>query len=343
MRIKAMLLTAALILGLLSGCAAAPVSIPAEPQPRQEDPKALADARVRYRDASLIVSGECIREHTDAAGETCYDLEIAEILAGSAGLGDVVHCKSGDLVPGSRYLLYLGESSADVHHAEDTAGYSLLTAHPMVDSDVIWEGTPLSYDALKADMEQLAEVISAPTPLYYYGNLRALSEAAEEIFIGRVAELPAMEERTFVMRSGGAAEKLEYPAAMVTVQALGSVKGVLRYGETIELVHCPARVGELVNGDTLQPFMAHEGRAPALREGGYYLFFLTGSGDRKQEYYFTVNPIQGCVPVEGEAVITDHAGLPLSVYHELTPLVQAIQRAMRNEQEEVVPPPLIVG
>ena len=324
------LLSVVLSCCFLCACVASPVTLPVSSA--GVDERVLSDARVQYRNASLIVTGSCIQQHINAQGLSCYDLLISDILAGDAASGDVIHCTAGPMEEGKQYLLYLGQDAQDVNHAEDMAGYTLLstTPIPIVDSDVIWNGSRFPLATLKEDIVKLSTIISAPGPLYYYDSLRTLAEASSEIFIGRVLEKPAQQQLVFSIRNGGATEKNSYSASIVTVEAYGAIKGALSYGQQIELVHCPGRIGEMVSAATLQPMACNITQSAGLQQGGYYVFFLTNSTDNKQPYYFPVNPLQGYVPVSGEAISPLAANRPVSPYRELTPLVQAIQAVLSN-------------
>lgn len=334
------MLIAAFLMAVLCSCAVPAISA----SPIQTvDERVLSDARVQYHDASLIVRGSCMQTHTNATGHACSDLLINDVLAGKADVGGIIHCTQGTMEKGKEYLLYLDENKADVNHAEDTAGYRLSADAPMeiVDSDVFWNGTRVPLSVLLDDMQQLSSVLSVPAPLYYYDDLKQLVDASSEIFIGRVISLPQMEEYTFSIRSGGTGEKAQSPASIAKVEAYGAIKGVLRYGQNIDLVHCPARIGELVDASTLKPLEYDSTQAAQLQEGEYYLFFLNPGVDSKQPYYFPVNPVQGYAEVNGEALSVSPANDPLGSYVQLTPLIQAIQNAMNTTAADATAPLIV--
>ncbi len=311
-------------------CAISPAALPVSTE--QTDARVLSNARVQYRNASIIVAGTCIQSHINLKGENCFDLLVSEVLAGDAGAGDLIHCASGSMDVGSEYLLYLGQSMEEVNYAEDTAGYILLSEAPLpiLDSEVFWQGARVPLSALKEDIARLSEVISAPAPLQYYDTLNSLAFAAQEIFIGRVISLSGQTEQSFSIRNGGVAEKTQFPAEIAVVEAFGSIKGTFRYAQRIELVHCPARMGELVDAATLQPKGLQESQAAPLVEGGYYLFFLEKGPDDKQSYYFPINPLQGYVGLQAEELTVPAFNRTLSMYRELTPLVQALRESLRQ-------------
>lgn len=323
---------------LFSACAspATNVVIP------QEEERLLADVRTQYRSATLIVSGVCKGNHIDADGATCYDLSVTEIYAGNVSLGDTIHCTSGEMIQGDSYLLFLGQDE-DVYFAEDTTGYTLLSSSPLpiVDSEVIWDGKRLSLDTLQKEIYQLSSVISA-SAVYYYDTLSSLTEAADEIFIGRVEYLPDMTNKTFSIRNGGAVEKLQCNASSVVIEAYGSIKGSFDYGQRITMIHCPERVSGMLDAATLQHTEITQSQAPRLQEGSVYLFFLSRGPDSKQDYWFPVNPVQGFVPLSGDMLFVCNANKPLLPFNKLSPLVQVLQSSFNQSIQNSESPALNV-
>ncbi len=321
------LFSAVLCCLLLSACAS-PIKNNMISSPQSEE-RVLTDVRTQYRNASLIVSGLCKGSHVDANGDTCYDLSVSEVYAGQAGIGDTIHCTYGAMNEGESYLLFLGQGD-DVNHAEDTTGYKLLSDAPLPikDSEVIWGGRRLPLNTLKQEITQLDSIISAPAPVYYYDTLSELADAADEIFIGRVDQLPDMTSQAFSIRNGGTVEKIQCNSSAVTVEAYGSIKGSLEYGQRITLIHCPERVSGMLDSSTLQHTQFTESQAPRLQKGGLYVFFLSSGPDSKQNNYFSINPIQGFIPLSGDSLFVCDANEPLEAFNKLSPLVQALQSAM---------------
>lgn len=321
----------------MSACAA-PVTAPG---PQEE--RVLSDVRVQYRDASLVLQGVCVGSHYDASGEICYDISVAEVLAGSAEQEDLVHCFSRAMKEGETYLLFLGQGE-DVHYAEDTPLYELLSEAPLLvkDENVVWDGKLLSIDSFREELEELKVVINAPAPVYYYNELRALVDAADEIFIGRVSGMTEMASHEFSMRNGGSMERAQYDASIVTVETYGSIKGVFSYGQEIEIVYSPDRVSSMQNAATLQPMNLTSGAVVDLLQNGIYVFFLVDGPDDKQEYFFPINSIQGFASLSGEDLRASAKNAPLQEYDQLTPLVLAMQEALRSVEDTGETPALIV-
>ena len=105
-------------------------------------------------------------------------------------------------------------------------------------------------------------------------------------------------------------------AAMLRVEVYGSLKGTLRYGQSIPVVYCPALCDEMTDAATLQslPYDALDAAAP--KKDGICLFFLVNSPDPKQDMYFAVNPIQGFAALDPpleviEAHVVDASGRPV--------------------------------
>ncbi len=326
---------------LFSACAA-PVGVPVPTAPPGES-RAILDLHAQYRSASLVISGVCVSDHKTPQGEACSDIEVAEVLAGEAEVGSVVHCKQGAMQQGEEYLLFL-ETGADVNHAEDTPGYTLLSEQmlPISKGEVIWNGNHIPMDTIRGEMAELQETINTLRPVYYYTELSALAQAADEIFIGRVISAPALQRRAFSIKNGGSVEKAQYDTSIVTVETYGDIKGALAYGKQIQMVYSPDCAAGMLNAATLQPVDLKKGAVPALCEGGIYLFFLSYGPDSKQPYLFPVNPVQGYVQINGEELYARQENEPLRVYSALTPLVAALQRELAETIEVPQNPTLII-
>lgn len=322
MRGKIRLIALLLCLLFLSACAA-PV-----PVQNKTDPRVLQEARGQYRNSSLIVRGVCVQTHIGTDGSMCYDLEITEIIAGEAKIGDLIHCKK-EMTQGGEYILYLSEGE-DVIHAEDMAGFTLQAGPlPIKEDTVQWDASGISLSELMQDIEEMRSVIVAPAKTYYHNELAELVSAADEIFIGRVDELPPMKELPFNTREEGVSTESSPLAAIVSVQAYGSVKGTVNYGDTLELVYSRETTANILDAGTLT---AHSEMRPAplLREDELYVFFLNYGPDPKQPYLFPVNIYQGYVHLSGDALYVSETNTALREYRSLIPLVQDMRKAFEN-------------
>lgn len=342
---KALRVLGALLCCLVLSACAAPVSGQVV-HSLQDEERLLSEVRVQYRDAALIVEGICTGEHINADGFTCYDMEIEKILAGNASAGDMVHCTSSAMQDGERYVLFLS-AGEDVHYAEDISGYNLLSEGPLpiVEEDVLWNGKKLSLSALEAELDTLMREISVPAPVLYYQSLQALVEASDEIFIGRLVDLPPMSGHSFAIRNGGTMEKAQYNASIVTVEVFGSIKGAFgTYGQTLEFVYSPERVGGMLDSTTLLPTDYSVRHVPDLQEEEIYLFFLIAGADSKQPYYFPVNPVQSAVKISGDVLLSTYANKPMYEYGTLTAAVEAIHQVLsaNSESHAGETPPLVV-
>ena len=286
--------------------------------------QAMAEMRAGYRDSSLIVSGECVRLHENADGVICSDVEISEVIAGSASIGDTIHCLSSDMWVDADYMLYL-KSAGDVDHAEDDGNYSIVKSLEIADESVSLSGVTIKYADLKRDIRDLSSVISSPASYYYYSDLASLCEAAEEIFIGTVSYEPDMADTNFRVAENGTTVEYTIPASLARITAFGSVKGGLKYGDTIRLVYAPATSADLIDAATLTSVSYNETNAPRLEPGRTYMFFLMHSPDDKQEYRFCVNPIQGYVAISEETLYVPGVNAALKPYIKLGELVTDIK------------------
>ena len=94
------------------------------------DERALSDVQRIYKNAALVVMGECVQSHINSEGDTCYDLSVEEVVAGYAQAGDIIHCTQGAMKEGETYLLYLAEGE-EMYHTEDMRRYELLSDAPL--------------------------------------------------------------------------------------------------------------------------------------------------------------------------------------------------------------------
>ncbi len=324
---------AACVLLFASCSAPAPTTLPAlENTPAYES--AWQDMRAQYRNASLIVRGECVLTHTDANGRACAHVAVEDVLAGSAVVGEILQCEQNGMQPGETYLLYMSDAE-DVDYAEDTAGYVVNTEPmPIVDENVMQNGHKIPYDSIVQEIKALGEVLNVSAPLYYYDRLAQLVEASDEIFIGRVTQAPAFATYTFFSRDGGANQKSRREAAIVQISAYGSIKGAINYGDAVEMIHCPSRMSDLLDSATLTAVGLNEKQMPLLVRNGVYLFFLTRSPDAKQSYYQEINPLQGAIRLDGDLLETLKENGAVYGYKTLTALVKEIQRDMHQTQRE---------
>lgn len=297
------------------------------------DERALSDVQRIYKNAALVVMGECVQSHINSEGDTCYDLSVEEVVAGYAQAGDIIHCTQGAMKEGETYLLYLAEGE-EMYHTEDMRRYELLSDAPLPVSEngtVAFAGTQLALSDIKRDIERMDAVITAPATMYYYKELGALIDAADEVFIGRVASISPVKDMAFRSQTDGTIIENTLPAALAQVEAYGVLKGALNYGDPVDLVYAPAMSANLVDASTLKALSYGEANAPALEEGEVYLFFLTQSPDAKQAYRFSVNPMQGYARVDkDDHVHVSHVNSALAGCKDLGSLVREIRDIMES-------------
>jgi hypothetical protein len=267
-----------------------------------------------------------VQTHIDSKGFECYDLKITEVIAGEADAGDLIHSGKAMEV-GGEYLLYLSEGE-DALYAEDTAGYALQAGPlPVKDDTVDWDGSKVDYSDLMRDIGEMSSVIVAPAKTYFYNKLADLVNASDEIFIGRVTEMPRLKELPFRTRDEGVSTESTPLASVVSVQAFGSVKGSIRYGDTVKLVYSRDMAANLLCADTLA-VLTEKYSIPLLREGELYVFFLNRGPDAKQSYMFPVNVYQGSVRLSGDALYVPRSNAALEGYDSLAPLVSDMRKVL---------------
>ena len=290
------------------------------------DGLALTALKQSYRSASVVLRGVCVQTHTDLNGALCADVEVAEVLAGSAKVGGIIHCVSGGLKEGGSYLLFLGQN-ADVHYSEDEPSYSVIESDTEESSgaSVRLKESGLTLTEVRKELRRLDAVIGAPATSYYYMSLSELASAADEIFLGQVAQAPALANASFRSQEGGGTVEQELPASVVRVSAFGAIKGALKYGDAVDLIYAPAMSADVVDAATLTAATYGENAVPQIKEGDVYLFFFFCLPDPKQSYYFPVNPFQGYVRVKNDSLSVSYVNKALMPYTSLTPLVQDVR------------------
>jgi len=178
-------------------------------------------------------------------------------------------------------------------------------------------------------MAALDAMISAPSGFYYYDEIATLAKAADDIFIGRVDKAPALEDTQFRSHESGTTVEHTLPASVAEITAYGGIKGALKYGDKVELINAPAMNADVVNAATLTAEPYTEGQAPMLEEGGIYLFFTIKGPDAKQHYSFMVNPMQGFVPVSGDALSARTGNRAFNAVKSLDAAVNSIRKALQ--------------
>lgn len=278
----------------------------------------LSALRAAYRGASLIVTANCGGSLADAQGQPCVSLRVAEVLAGNAQAGDTLLCSGEGLKSGGNYLLYLQDNA-------DAQSYALVEAveWSSLSDSVESEGETLPLDALRTDIRDLQSVIGAPSETLYYGDIRSLVEASDAVFIGRVHAGALLSDMDFREESSTGTVEHTRPAAVVELEALGSIKGDIPYGDPVSCVYVPAAAADMLDAATLSPFGCTEADVPALNEG-VHLFFLRRGPDAKQPYYFGVNPIQGHAVLQEDTLLAAPRNGALAPYESLGALLEAL-------------------
>lgn len=291
------------------------------------------DMQRLYRNASLVVVAVCGRTHTAADGSACCDISIQSVVAGSLeGQRDIIHCPNGAMKTGESYLLYLTQGE-DVYQSEDMDTFEIVggKAFPIKNGVVSTGGSIISLATIQASISAESRVISAQSETFFYKNISALSLGSDYIFIGKVLAAPAVRPTAFRSNDNGAIIENELPAAILTVEAYGSIKGELKYGSQIEIVYCPAMADDMIDAATLKPAACAQDKLPTPQEGGIYIFFLAKGPDEKQNYYFGVNPLQFIAELdEADSIKAGSANRALNGYRSLDAVVRNIKKALNG-------------
>ncbi len=288
--------------------------------------RALSELRNVYREAELVATGECVSAFTDINGEERRVMKLDEVVAGSAAVGDEVKCATDLMAVGERYLMYL-ELSGDKNEPET---YSLLTKSALKLSEgKVKTGTvSIAYEEVLIDIRALMNVIAAPSELYYYHDIQALTDSCDAIFIGSVTSLGDFDSMQFRSEDNGASIQNTLLAAKADVEVYGAIKGAMKYGDKVTFIISPDMGGSMIDAQTLKTVGSSFGSIPQLMLSRTYVFFALRGPDSKQLYYYPINPIQGYVRIKGEELWVNDSNELLAKYYALTPLVNDIKRAL---------------
>ena len=262
--------------------------------------RALAAARQSYRSASLVILGTCVRNRVDENGEKCSDIVVNRVVAGDAQVGTMLHCNE-KLAENASYLLCFKEKE-EAYYAEDGDAYEMVPdgLFEVKDDQVIYDGQKVSLADVKQEFRKVDVVVSAYAQSYYYNTLAALFESADEVFVGKISNIPAGADTLFRSEEGGSTTEYTMPASMASVTVYGSIRGKLKYGDSISMVYAPRLAAGMLDAATLEPAGLSETDALALEQGEICLFFLMDGPDEKQEIYFPMNPVQGFAILSGD-------------------------------------------
>lgn len=226
---------------------------------------------------------------------------------------------------GERYLMYL-ELSGD----NEASAYNLLTksALKLLDGKVKTGTVSVAYEEVLMDIRALMNVIAAPSELYYYHDIKSLTNSCDAIFIGSVTSLGDFDPVQFRSENNGASIQNTLLAAKADVEVYGAIKGNMKYGDKVTFIISPDMGGSMIDAQTLKTVGGSFGSIPQLMLSRTYVFFALRGPDSKQLYYYPINPVQGYVRIKGEELWVNDSNELLAKYYALTPLVNDIKRAL---------------
>ena len=284
------------------------------------------DIKRQYRLSDAVITGLCVDEHINAYGEQCYDILIQSVIAGKVEVGDIIHCPTSEQLQREQTYIFCISLNSELDFSENALNYNLLSSAPIKNSGdlVEWNSTHILYSDFIDEMKSLNSVITVPSRFYYYNELNDLVNNCEEIFIGKVIRTPAPGKMNFRSEQNGSSVENMLETSIVTVRALGSIKGKFSYGDEIRLVNASELANSVVFSDTLSPVtMSYP--VSHMSVGSIYLFFLNPSIDSKNDYYFDVNAFQGHIMIVNDNLIVSASNLTLYKFNTLTELVSEIK------------------
>ncbi|NLB61166.1 MAG: hypothetical protein GX802_01880 [Clostridiales bacterium] len=284
--------------------------------------KVLLDAKLFYRQSSLVVFGSCTAA-TVKKEITFYTIQISEVIAGEVDDSRTIQVTAKSLDVGSGYLLFLVST-------DDSDNYKMLndTALKIKTDSVLWDGTWLSLNTILNELYSFASTITIPGTTYFYTKLKDLTTASDAIFIGKVIESPAISKTKVKSQVDGAIVENTVDASVVRVVVYGSVKGDLKYGTTIRLVNYPSAVSSMIDAISLDAVSLNHSNVMPLSNDSTYMFFIQKTKDVKQDYYFPVNPVQGWISVARDFVTVARFNTPLYGYKTLPLLIRDVRSSL---------------
>ncbi len=316
-RVLLVLLVSAIVL-----CAAA-VYIPDVISSRvssAEGSHTLALLRGCYRDSSEVVFATCVVSFTSTNGGSTSRFTVDEVLGGDLVVGQTVSVSESASV-GKSYLLYL-KNGGGADYAEDESGFATVTDGLVAvsGSNAVYGGESVSLEALTSDISEQSTVLTVPAQSFNYDSLDTLAAAADEIFIGTVVSVSSPEHTLCRSYEKGESVLNTLDVTYVTIRVVNGMGSTLSRGDTVTLALIASRVHSVISATDLTSVSF---RSPILQpaEGSSYVFFLEHSADEKSDVFFTVNPYEGYVRLEGNSLIRPYYNAAMKGMYDLRAFV----------------------
>lgn len=289
-----------------------------------EEPPPAAISRL-YRESDVIAIGVCL--HRSDANEALEPSRfmIRRVLDGAAEEGAIMELNAA-AEPGSLYLLYMDEG-------EQGEKELLSEPIPVEGESALFENELVSIASIENDIERQRRIITVPAQSFYYGNLKELASACDEIIVGKVVSVsePTMTECR--AESKGESTYFTVEQVFLRVRVQNGLFGSLRYGEKLDVVLTPYSAASVISATDLTPKTVDPPPASYPKEGSSCIFFLIRSLDKKSSLYFTVNPYEGSVLLIGNTVYHAHYNEAFREINDLRRFSADLKTALYGEEE----------
>lgn len=298
-------------------------------EPRREAPPPAAIS-IRYHDAEQILIASCVKA-AQADGEDAFAVfTVDETLVGDAAAGESVYIAAA-AEQGRQYLFYLksvreGEGSGNRRFEPVGEGLILID-----DGDALYENENFTLESVREDVKRQQSVMIVPTQKYFYSDFKSLTEASDEMIVGRV--LSVSEPTKTVCRAAQKGESTVSTLDQVFMRVMveNGLYGGFKSGDKLNVVLEPSYARPVINATDLTPKTVKTPPETLPKAGGVYLFFLLKSADVKTDLYFTVNPYEGYVPVIGNTIIHPYYNTAMSEINDLDVFAERL-RALRQQE-----------
>lgn len=296
-----------LLAALIAGCFALGLTLAAVTVTEHEvnaasvTPSEVPSMRRSYRDASCVVLATCLSSYKTPGGSENSLFKVDTVYDGDLSEGKLINI-SAYAVEGQSYLLYLREGGG-ANYAEDEASFSSVTEGliPVRDGVAELGGTEYSLSSIIADLEEQRSVIWVPAQSYYYNNAEELISACDDIVICRVTAVTSPTPMLCRSEERGESVTSTIEQTFVTLKVENSFGGIYSYGDKLTVALAPTHAQSVINATDLAA-VSFDASPDMPKAGQEYVFFLLRSADAKSELHFAVNPYQGFIRLNGDAL-----------------------------------------
>ena len=286
-----------------------------------------ASVSLLYRDAERILICTCLRTADPDAGRELAKFRVDEVLDGAVEKG-LTFDIAADALLGGKYLIYLTRGGEE----ED---YRIMTGEPIpVEGGMAqFENAVCSIESIRRDIEEQRKILTVPSQSFFYGEFEPLVNACDEVIIGRVISVSGPVDTLCRSVEKGESTLSTLTQIFIRIRVENGFYGSFSYGDKIDVVFSPYNARPVVNATDLVPKTLEVHPDAEIQPGGRYIFFLQKSVDVKSDYYFAVNPYEGYVPVNGDAITHRYYNEAMSGVNDLKDFSARLYEALFPAEE----------